>query len=67
MSLVAHFAMFSFAGFMSWCLVIPFDTMKTIVQAEIDPVKHGDMTQLFKAKKRVIFFHIFPVFGITTN
>lgn len=42
-----------FAGFMSWCLVIPFDTMKTIVQAEIDPLKHGDMTQVFKAKRQV--------------
>lgn len=42
---------------MSWCLVIPFDTIKTIVQAEIDPVKHGDMTQVFKAKTKVIISH----------
>lgn len=40
---------------MSWCLVIPFDTIKTIVQAEIDPVKRGDMTQVFKAKTKVFF------------
>lgn len=39
---------------MSWCLVIPFDTIKTIVQAEIDPMKHGDMTQIFQAKTHVI-------------
>lgn len=43
-------------GFMSWCLVIPFDTMKTIVQAEIDPMKHGDMAQVFRAKTHVNFF-----------
>lgn len=43
-------------GFMSWCLVIPFDTMKTIVQAEIDPIKHGDMAQLFKTKSQVASF-----------
>lgn len=41
------------AGFMSWCLVIPFDTIKTIAQAEIDPVKHGDMAQMFQAKTKV--------------
>lgn len=48
------------AGFMSWCLVIPFDTIKTIVQAEIDPVKHGDMAQVLKAKTKVNSFGFTP-------
>lgn len=38
---------------MSWILVIPFDVIKTIVQAETDPNKHGDMAQIFKAKSLV--------------
>lgn len=35
---------------MSWILVIPFDVIKTIDQAEVNPNKHGDMVQMFKAK-----------------
>lgn len=38
---------------MSWILVIPFDVIKTIVQAETDSSKHGDMIQMFKAKTHV--------------
>ncbi|XP_055306495.1 solute carrier family 25 member 45-like [Sitodiplosis mosellana] len=40
----------AFAGFMSWILVIPFDVIKTIVQAETNPYKNGGMAQIFKAK-----------------
>lgn len=33
----------SYVGVMSWVLVIPFDVMKTIMQAESDPQKYGNM------------------------
>lgn len=38
---------------MSWILVIPFDFIKTTVQAEVDPNKHGGMVEMFKTKTRV--------------
>lgn len=38
---------------MSWILVIPFDVIKTVVQAETDPYKHGNIAQIFKAKTDV--------------
>lgn len=40
-------------GFLSWILVIPFDVIKTVVQAETDPYKHGNIAQIFKAKTDV--------------
>lgn len=47
---------------MSWILVVPFDVIKTIMQAESDPTKYQQMTMLFKAKTNVIHF-----FFITFN
>lgn len=43
------------SGIMSWFLVIPFDVVKTVVQAEVNPAKHGDMVQIFISKTRVNF------------
>lgn len=40
-------------GFLSWIWVIPFDVMKTIMQAEIDPTKHRQMSAVFKKKTNV--------------
>ncbi|XP_031635025.1 solute carrier family 25 member 45-like isoform X2 [Contarinia nasturtii] len=49
----------AFAGFLSWILVIPFDVIKTVVQAETDITKHGDMVQIFKAKTNKYGWKIF--------
>lgn len=38
------------SGVLSWILVIPFDVIKTIMQAELDPTKHRRMGVLFKTK-----------------
>lgn len=48
------------AGVMSWVLVIPFDVMKTIMQAESDPEKHRNLRNLLRTKKsvRVKPFHL---------
>lgn len=43
----------SFSGFMSWILVIPFDVLKTVIQAETNLNKHCDLFEMFKAKIRV--------------
>lgn len=31
---------------MSWIFVIPFDVLKTVVQAEVDPINHKDISQI---------------------
>lgn len=41
------------AGVMSWILVIPFDVMKTIIQAPSDPVEYRSMQSLYKTKRNV--------------
>lgn len=41
------------AGVMSWILVIPFDVMKTITQAQSDPDKQRNMRSLLKSKRNV--------------
>lgn len=46
---------------MSWILVIPFDVIKTIMQAESDPAKHRRMTKLFKSKTNVLILILFSV------
>lgn len=35
----------SIAGLMSWLFVVPFDVVKTKMQAETDPKKHPTMIQ----------------------
>lgn len=49
---------------MSWVLVIPFDVIKTIVQAEVDSSKHGNMIEMFKTKTRVSL-HPTPTYSIS--
>lgn len=44
---------FFYLGVLSWILVIPFDVIKTIMQAEIDPTKHRQMGVLFRTKTHV--------------
>lgn len=44
------------AGVMSWILVIPFDVMKTITQAQSDPDKQRNMRSLLKTKRNVSDF-----------
>lgn len=47
------------AGIMSWILVIPFDVMKTIMQAQSNPDKHRNMRSLVTTRKNVSYdFHI---------
>lgn len=41
------------AGIMSWILVIPFDVMKTIIQAQSNPDKQRNMRNLLITKKNV--------------
>lgn len=41
------------SGVLSWILVIPFDVIKTIMQAELDPTKHRQMGVLFRTKTHV--------------
>lgn len=38
---------------MSWLLVIPFDVIKTITQAQPDPDQHTNMNTLLRAKVNV--------------
>lgn len=41
---------FSFSGLLSWIWAIPFDVIKTIMQAELDPNKHRQMSIMFRNK-----------------
>lgn len=39
-----------FSGLMSWVLVIPFDVIKTITQAQYDPAQYTSMREIMKTK-----------------
>lgn len=57
------------AGVMSWALVIPFDVMKTIMQAQSDPKKHRNLRKLIRTKRDVsgfVFRSEYGVFNDTT-
>lgn len=41
------------AGIMSWILVIPFDVMKTIIQAECGPNRYQNMRKFLKTNIKV--------------
>lgn len=67
----------SIAGLLSWILVIPFDTVKTIMQAEADPNRYKNMTHCLQSSIRrngyrvmlrgswILIFRAIPVNAIT--
>lgn len=57
----------SIAGLMSWLFVVPFDVVKTKMQAETDPKKHPTMIQtaveVFKVRKSKLESNLFFIFS----